>query len=83
MHLCYFTHVLLHSKILLHEHRATPKMTDLGFAVAPGTHTLVAIETTRVNLHVYINIEVIVSHFDGFPTSFVWVIVENYMESQV
>ena len=49
-----YLYILSHCKILLHEQRATPKMTVLGFAVAPGTHTLVAIETTQVNLQVYI-----------------------------
>ena len=34
----------LYEQVLLHDPRETPLIEDLGFAVAPGTQTLVAIE---------------------------------------
>lgn len=35
-------------QILLHSPEEFPLVKDLGFAVAPGSHTLVAVERTRV-----------------------------------
>ena len=37
-------------KILLHDQSEFPMIKDLGFAVAPGTHTLVGINRFEVNI---------------------------------
>ncbi len=36
-------------KILLHDQSEFPMIKDLGFAVAPGTHTLVGVNRFEVN----------------------------------
>ena len=36
-------------KILLHDPRETPLVGDLGFAVAPGTHTLIGVKREEVS----------------------------------
>ena len=42
------TYLLIWSKIYLHDQGEIPQMQDQGFAVAPGTHTLVATKRVEV-----------------------------------
>ena len=42
------TYLLIWSKICLHDQGEIPQMQDQGFAVAPGTHTLVATKRVEV-----------------------------------
>ena len=40
-------------QILLHDQGDVPQMKDLGFAVAPGTHTLVGIKQYKVMFYLF------------------------------
>ena len=44
----YFTLGCFKFQILLHDQGEIPEMKDQGFAVAPGTHTLVGIKQYKV-----------------------------------
>ena len=45
-----------HLQILLHDQGEIPEMKDQGFAVAPGTHTLVGIKQTKVRKNLIVKV---------------------------
>ncbi len=45
---CVLQYVIIGVQIHLHKHDDVPEVVDLGFAVSPGTHTLVGIQLSEV-----------------------------------